>query len=387
MGYSRTGVAQAVPGPCAPAAELRQALVAELRETGAIGPGDRHLATITRVCLAVVDGLNAGAAVAPTIGELDRYAAQWARDQVPVDTVLALVHRGVGVALRPLPGQTIDAAALTTALGAVSAAISGSYARCLVATGGTFVAAEEALARKLLAGADAAQTARGYGVEPAEQYWVLALGIDAADAHAASGIDRRVREHRMVARVRAELAAVGSGRALSVLSATGGTALLPWPQTRSGDLEAITNALTRAAQTPVLGAVTRAGPTEIAEAGRQAHELLALLRRRGVGGGVHRFEDHALECQIARPGPARDLLAAVLRPLADHPELFHTLRCYVDCEMSRRRTADALRLHINTVDYRLRRIAALTGYDLTDSHDVWYVRSALVVTEPPAATA
>ncbi|WP_280381795.1 helix-turn-helix domain-containing protein, partial [Nocardia wallacei] len=44
----------------------------------------------------------------------------------------------------------------------------------------------------------------------------------------------------------------------------------------------------------------------------------------------------------------------------------------------RQRTARLLHVHTNTVDYRLKRIGQLTGFDPTQASGLWYLRSALV---------
>ncbi|MET9341736.1 helix-turn-helix domain-containing protein [Nonomuraea sp. NPDC003804] len=79
----------------------------------------------------------------------------------------------------------------------------------------------------------------------------------------------------------------------------------------------------------------------------------------------------------ADPPAATADLAALLAPLDAHPELLLTLETHLRHGRSRRATADALHLHPNTVDYRLRRVAALTGLDPADDGDVQRVGAAL----------
>ncbi|WP_030515881.1 helix-turn-helix domain-containing protein [Nocardia sp. NRRL WC-3656] len=55
------------------------------------------------------------------------------------------------------------------------------------------------------------------------------------------------------------------------------------------------------------------------------------------------------------------------------------MRCHIATGLNRRRTGKTLNLHPNTVDYRLRRIAELTGFHAHRYPDLWYLRSALVV--------
>lgn len=63
------------------------------------------------------------------------------------------------------------------------------------------------------------------------------------------------------------------------------------------------------------------------------------------------------------------------RPLAQLAQdrnragLLRTLRAWFDCDESSAATAAALHIHRNTLDYRLRRIEALTGLDLARSED------------------
>ncbi|MCW0212080.1 MAG: helix-turn-helix domain-containing protein [Pseudonocardia sp.] len=100
-------------------------------------------------------------------------------------------------------------------------------------------------------------------------------------------------------------------------------------------------------------------------AARVAH---AVPRLRPVAGwaelGVHRL----LACG---PCPAlRDgVLDAAVEPLFDHPELVATAAAFLDHAGSAVRAAEELRIHRQTLYYRLRRISRLTGLDLADGRD------------------
>ena len=61
-----------------------------------------------------------------------------------------------------------------------------------------------------------------------------------------------------------------------------------------------------------------------------------------------------------------------------HPELMETLEGYIATNLNRRVTARTLYVHTNTVDYRLKRITHLTGFDPTQATGLWSLRSALV---------
>lgn len=70
-------------------------------------------------------------------------------------------------------------------------------------------------------------------------------------------------------------------------------------------------------------------------------------------------------------------LAAVLQPLRPHPELLDTLLRFVNNDLNRRRTANQLHIHPNTVDYRLRKIAELTGVDASQPGGIQRLAAAL----------
>lgn len=71
-----------------------------------------------------------------------------------------------------------------------------------------------------------------------------------------------------------------------------------------------------------------------------------------------------------------------LGPLEDYSErrsadLLATLGVFVDCELDRRRAAERLHVHPNTLDYRLRRVEELTGLSLARPRDLTLVCLAL----------
>ncbi|MGW4718072.1 PucR family transcriptional regulator, partial [Nocardia sp. NPDC004260] len=107
------------------------------------------------------------------------------------------------------------------------------------------------------------------------------------------------------------------------------------------------------------------------------HNRLRLTHR-----PVRKFDDQVkplCERHCTRPGIGRDVLGTQVAPLMEHPDLLETLRIHIDNDLNRQRTARQLHVHPNTVDYRLRRIAQLTGLDPADARGLWYLRSALIV--------
>lgn len=132
------------------------------------------------------------------------------------------------------------------------------------------------------------------------------------------------------------------------------------------------------------GAVA-AAPSGVAAAARLAEEIRAVAAAFDRGPGLHRLEDVLLEYQLTRPTPARERLAALLAPLQARPELLETLRTHLACSLHRRDTAARLRVHPNTVDYRLRRIAELTGLDPGRPADLPRIHAALAALVAPGS--
>jgi hypothetical protein len=86
-----------------------------------------------------------------------------------------------------------------------------------------------------------------------------------------------------------------------------------------------------------------------------------------------------LVSRLAGPDPA------VLPLLAD-PVLAETAEAFLDCAGSAARTAAALRIHRQTLYYRLTRVAALTGLDLADGEARLLLHASLKAAQlPPGA--
>jgi hypothetical protein len=115
------------------------------------------------------------------------------------------------------------------------------------------------------------------------------------------------------------------------------------------------------------------------------HELAASLSdvRTGIEialrterAGVVPVRALALDLLLARaPRVAADLRQSVVEPLRSvrgrsHGDLLRTVATYVALRRDRRRTAERLYIHPNTLDHRLRRARELTGLDLDDPDDL-----------------
>ncbi|WP_448221731.1 PucR family transcriptional regulator [Gordonia iterans] len=251
-------------------------------------------------------------------------------------------------------------------------------------------AERRALFVALTSGADAAAAAERAGVRLARMYWVVALHVAPHPDEQSADVDVIVAERRKVRRLQRELDGVGRDDAVSLVDSGGGGALIPvfeaepgpadWPESvQYATLRRNLADLERGIGAGVLSAVCAAEPAGIPEAYTLAREVLRVARCHGRTTGVVRLADLALEYQLTRPSAATDPLARLLDPLDGRAGLSETLECYLDSAGDRTATAAALHVHPNTVVYRLRKVAELTGLEPTA------VSGAVVLTAAVAA--
>ncbi|MEU5879399.1 helix-turn-helix domain-containing protein [Spirillospora sp. NPDC047279] len=211
------------------------------------------------------------------------------------------------------------------------------------------------LVSALLAGRPAAEPAKQSGVTLAPAYHVLLLTLEPGP----SGPRETIR------RVQAALDAHRQTDVLAALTVDGGIILLP-AEPGPDDLFDLVAGVADATARPVTAAVATASehaavPAALDEA-RQVADLVGRLDRPP---GLYRLDDVLLEYQLARPGRALSGLAGKLGPLDARPDLLDTVHAFVRHGHNRSRASAELRIHRNTLDYRLARIAKLTGLDLT----------------------
>ncbi|MEU8901070.1 helix-turn-helix domain-containing protein [Nocardia sp. NPDC048505] len=148
----------------------------------------------------------------------------------------------------------------------------------------------------------------------------------------------------------------------------GWTALVPMrPEDGANPAAALSTRLGFTAAQPhpdlwigVAAAPARAGvPAAYAEAQIVA-EVARSLRRPEI---VCARAAMVFEYAIATSGPARPGLAALLDPLDHQAALALTLDAFIEQQFNHNAVARALFIHRNTVNYRLTRIADLTGHD------------------------
>jgi DNA-binding PucR family transcriptional regulator len=89
------------------------------------------------------------------------------------------------------------------------------------------------------------------------------------------------------------------------------------------------------------------------------------------------LHDVLLEYQLTRPSDALVALRGLLDPIDRNPDMARTLEIYLANDLDRRRTAAALHVHPNTLDYRLRRVVELTAVDPSTSRGLQLLGAAL----------
>jgi hypothetical protein len=371
-------------------------------------PGDAihgDVTTITRICLELAVSMLDGKDIPEKTGQLEEAAAQWAREGVPIDTIHHAIHEGFKIgfdlvvsttsAKHQTPGSAdsepmltfsradfqnlVDGAKLVVEmLDTITSAVSRAYVRELRAVVSEHHTAVHTLTSALLGGHPTSTMARECGIDIADRYRVLALAIPPHPDESEPMLNAKVVARRKLRRVQAALATRCDDTALSLLSVDGGTLLIPADGIGEDDLDGLIGQLSRAARIPITATVVTADTAGVPTAADQAHQLLDMVTRLGSVPGLYRFDDLALEYQLTRPGPGREYLGSLLDPLDAHPELLETLQTHIAHNLNRQRTARLLHVHTNTVDYRLKRIGQLTGFDPTQASGLWYLRSALV---------
>jgi hypothetical protein len=331
---------------------------------------DGDITRITATNLRIVERmLRTG--VPPTeadLGDLAVSAARRAAEGVPLGAVLTAYSLGIRAMWHALladagPEDLADVLSATDLVlrfqQTATSVVATAYAEERQTIFGHERDARHALVTALLAGDPVADRVP-------DRYAVVVLSLGRSSDE---GTDAGISARRALRRVQDELHS-----ALHLLDAHGGVVLLPVDQ----PVPALVDRLGVAAGVPVVAAYVLADTTDLPAAHRQARDVLDVVVRLGRPPGAYRLEDVLLEYQLGRVTPATVALAALLDPLADNPDLLPTLELYLAEDLNRRRTAARLHLHPNTVDYRLRRVVALTGLDPARPADVQHIGAALV---------
>lgn len=128
------------------------------------------------------------------------------------------------------------------------------------------------------------------------------------------------------------------------------------------------------------------GRRAIATAYAEARDAVDIAIGTGIRGRAVTLDDVLVDHLVRSSPHAQRILRDTLQPLVDYDhdhraELLPTLRAYVDSGANLTRSAAVLTVHANTVVYRLRRIATVTGRDPTMMRDLQILFLALKLEE------
>lgn len=355
-------------------------------------PGEQmrgDVTKVTRFCLALAAEMFDRRMVPDDaqLGEVREAAAQWAREAVPLGTILRAYHEGLriafGLVTEGARADDVDEVIVATdlmleLLEVITAAVSDAYVDEQHLVAREHQTAAQTLASALLSGRGSSALARQAGIPIAEAYQVVALSVPEHPDERDPRVDARVAARRKLRRLQSALASAFRSRALALLSTKGGTLLVPLGEDVPALTAEVLDTLSEGAEVPLTATVVVGDTDRIPDSAEQAHELLNLVRVGGRAAGLYQMADLAVEYQLTRGGPAARRIATILDPLDAHPELFDTMRAYLGNDMNRQLTARQLYVHPNTVDYRLRRIAQLTTIDLATSAGISQAAIALL---------
>ena len=311
-------------------------------------------------------------------------AARRAEERVPLDSVLTAYHiggrvgwRAIADEARPEERDELDdlAQGVMAYIQAVTGAVASAYMEEQQHIYGEQRDARRTLAETLIAGPRDGEMswpptaqARRAGVHLASGYMVLALRLDASPDEQLGGVTGAVAGRRKVRRVQAALDRLAGEPVLTLLEADGGPILFPVGEDAAEaalrDSDELVAAVAEAAGAPVLAGVSWGrGPAGVPLASAEARDVLDLADGLGRPSGAYRLDDVLLEYAITHPPETAARLSQVLAPISDRPDLVETLEQWYAADFDRRAAAAALNVHPNTLDYRLRRVAELTGTD------------------------
>ena len=336
--------------------------------------------------------LRSGEALTPdALNDVRLSAARRAEERVPLEAVLTAYHVGARIGWEALVEAATpeETQALVTAVARVlayaqqvTAEVAAAYLDEQQTIYGEERDARRALASALLAGESADALAARLGVVVAPAYVVVALRVQRHPDEDEPGVGGAIAARRKVRRAQQALDEWQGAAVVGLLEPLGGAVLLPVTgdeaPAAAEQLPELAAAVAAAAGAEVMagGAVARS-VGDVPRAAAQADDVLRLAQTLGRPAGGYLLRDVLLEYQLTRPSDAQSALAQLLDPLERNPDLPLTLETYLDHDLDRRRTAAALHVHPNTLDYRLRRIVELTGLDPSTTRGLQLLGAAL----------
>ncbi|MGL4305732.1 MAG: PucR family transcriptional regulator [Mycobacteriaceae bacterium] len=239
--------------------------------------------------------------------------------------------------------------------------------------------AKRSLASALLAGESAADLAGRLGITLAQRYAILICRVVGP-----LPTEERPQFVNRVTQVSTYLE--DEPEVLYVLDRDGWTVLIAGRQGSDALLREHAAVVTAAIEARsgvkvAAGGAIASAPDKIPAALAEAKRIASLAGRLARHSQMFWIEDFALEYQLDQPGPANNWLRGVLAPLRGQNHLLQSLDAFVGNNFHRAEAAAALNIHRNSLNYRLSRIASLTGYDPTVPADARILSAALTVVQ------
>jgi sugar diacid utilization regulator/GAF domain-containing protein len=222
---------------------------------------------------------------------------------------------------------------------------------------------------------------------------VFGVGLEAADDQRGSGPSVDTLRQRLESAIAISCKSRFPGAAVTL---RGDAVVVLWPEVgvdRTAVIETArtliddANATLRGMTISVGVGSTCSRPADFVHAFREARYCLDLLQRFGTGSRVLTIEMLGLQGFLLRAQGDDQLLAFAHRKLDrlvaeddkhDRP-LLHTLASYLRSDCSLTRTAREMVLHVNTVQYRIRRVERLTETALASPEGLMELQLALLV--------
>jgi hypothetical protein len=117
---------------------------------------------------------------------------------------------------------------------------------------------------------------------------------------------------------------------------------------------------------------------EIADGYAEAADVMRLVVAGRRPSGVYGFSDVLVEYAVIKHERVAGGLVSVIEPLRAHAALWETLIVLIHADYNRNKAARNLFIHRSTLDYRLQRIAGITGCDPTSGRGAQLLTAAVI---------
>lgn len=361
-------------------------------------PAEQLEGEILDICRANLDFFlaslrDAGRPSAVAMAAVKASAARRAEERVPLEAVLVAYQVGGQVAWAALqetagPGDVAElvdlAGALMTYMSTMTGAVSDAYVEERGAIATHQREARRSLLEALLRGDPGEPPERwGTRVVRAPDYIAVAMSMSRSGDEADAAVAQDVASRRKVRRAEDFLVNFAGDGTLCRLDAAGGIVLIPAVAGGTGAAAAgipdLMEALSKEADADVwAGMAWGDGSGDVRDHVDEASQVLRLAQGLGRPPGSYVLDDVVLEFVVAASGAGRDHLAGLLEVLEDGPDLIPTLATWFASDFDRRRAAETLHVHPNTLDYRLRRVVDLTGLNPGSARGVQLLGAALL---------